>query len=89
MAVEEIRNLEPPTYEERHGKEPEVVCHYHNEENQHKGTGKAENHIEAATKALEAKPVVPLTKKTITKGTIGCGKTEEEAHRNASHFHEN
>lgn len=86
--VPRIKDLEPPESSQQK-EEPDVVCHFHDEDNDHRGTGRADSHVDAAQEAIkERTATVPLAPKTFDNGVIGCGSDEADAHQKANRLFE-
>lgn len=66
-----------------------VYCHYHNKENEHVGTGVAQQgDVEAAAKravgsAVDSEETIEEGIENLQRGSMGCGATNLEAHQNA------
>lgn len=60
----------------------EIVCHIHDEESRHVGTGVGQNMEEALVRAVGSASK-SRRGEALDIGDFGCGTTEDEAHQNA------
>lgn len=64
--------------------ENNIVCHFHDEQNQHIGTGVGDTAEEAMTRSIKSGL---QAKKAVSRGSVGCDTKESIAHDKASIIH--